>query len=269
MPIDDGWKRMYKEPAPADIAGLPALPDRWVWTSLPALCATGATSGISVKGSNAPPGVPALRLDAMTASGFDYKAIRYIPISEGTAHRLRIAEGDFFISRANGSLRLVGRAVLADEPTELVVFPDTMIRYRLLRAPDLRRWLSTIWPSPLLRAQIERRAKTTAGIHKISQEDISTLAIPLPPLDEQAIICSLVEERFAQAEHALLETLSTQKLAAASKQAILKKAFVGQLVRQDPSDEPASMLLARITAERSAPVKHVRVKLARTKKVKA
>ena len=260
---------MYKEPAPADIAGLPALPDRWVWTSLPALCATGATSGISVKGSNAPPGVPALRLDAMTASGFDYKAIRYIPISEGTAHRLRIAEGDFFISRANGSLRLVGRAVLADEPTELVVFPDTMIRYRLLRAPDLRRWLSTIWPSPLLRAQIERRAKTTAGIHKISQEDISTLAIPLPPLDEQAIICSLVEERFAQAEHALLETLSTQKLAAASKQAILKKAFVGQLVRQDPSDEPASMLLARITAERSAPVKHVRVKLARTKKVKA
>src|SRR5690606_9505171 len=80
-PKDDKWKQKYKEPSPPDTAGLPNLPAGWVWVSLPMLCGIDSTNGISVKGSNSPPGVPALRLDAMTESGFDFSARRYIPIS--------------------------------------------------------------------------------------------------------------------------------------------------------------------------------------------
>lgn len=251
---DDNWKSRYNEPVQPDTTGLPNLPGGWVWVSLPMLCATGTANGISIKGSDVPPGVPALRLDAMMESGFDYSARRYIPIDDQTANRLQIAAGDYFISRGNGSLRLVGRGVLAGDPREKIVFPDTMIRYRLVKDPDARDWLSKIWSSQLIRSQIERRAKTTAGIYKISQEDIAEVAIPLPSPGEQSVICSLISERTAQAQHILGELLECNVRARALRQAVLKSAFAGRLVPQVPSDEPASILLERIAAERS---KHI------------
>lgn len=265
-PISNAWKRKYQVPPAPDLANMPCIPAGWTWVSLPTICSDDTGNGISVKGSSTPPGFPALRLDAMTQTGFDYSAIRYIPISEETARRLTIVEGDFFVSRANGTLRLVGRAVLASKPETPVVFPDTMIRYRPLLVPNLRGWLSTVWASPLLRSQIEKRAKTTAGIHKISQEDISSLALPLPSIAEQIAICGLVSERLAQADHALREALTARKLSASARQAILKSAFSGQLVPQDPTNEPASVLLERIAAERAAAPRRIAPKQTRAKK---
>src|SRR4051812_47864610 len=81
---------------------LPALPNRWTWTRVGLLLAEPLCNGISVKGSEAPPGVPALKLNAMGERGFDYSFIRYIPISESVADDLAVAEGDFFVSRGNG-----------------------------------------------------------------------------------------------------------------------------------------------------------------------
>ena len=251
-PANDLWKKRYKEPTGVDASQHYELPSGWAWATLPMLCAEDSINGISVKGTNAPPGVAALRLDAITANGFDYSAIRYIPISEAKAGRLSVCTGDFFVSRANGSIRLVGKAVLANQPPGMVVFPDTMIRYRLLSVPDLRSWLQMVWPSRLIRSQIERLAKTTAGIHKISQGDIGQIAIPVPPLEEQQEIRSLVELRLSQADRLLQEAENSLKLAKSVRHGTLKNAFCGQLVPQNPADEPASMIIERIAAERSA-----------------
>jgi type I restriction enzyme S subunit len=250
-PANSVWKKRYREPVGVDTSQHSELPSGWSWATLPMLCAEDSINGISVKGTNAPPGVAALRLDAITANGFDYSAIRYIPISKAKAARLSVCTGDFFVSRANGSIRLVGKAVLANQPPGIVVFPDTMIRYRLLSAPDLRSWLQMVWPSRLIRSQIERLAKTTAGIHKISQGDIGQIAIPVPPLEEQEEIRSLVELRLSQADRLLQEAESSLKLAKSVRHGTLKSAFSGQLVPQDSTDEPASVLLERIAAMRS------------------
>lgn len=252
-PANENWKKKYKEPAPPDTSHLPELPEGWVWASLPLLCGIDSTNGISVKGSNTPPGVPALRLDAMGLSRFDYSARRYIPIDQKKAQRLLIRSGDFFVSRANGSLALVGRAVLAQEPPDRVVFPDTMIRYRMIDTPDCRAWLASIWGSRFVRDQIERKAKTTAGIYKISQEDISEIVIPVPPVGEQEVALSLIDECLSQVSGMVTSLRSSEKASLALKQAILKQAFSGQLLPQDPTDEPAPALLERIAAERDTP----------------
>ena len=102
-----------------------------------------------------------------------------------------------------------------------------------------------------MRQQIEAAAKTTAGIYKINQGDIRSFGLALPTLAEQREIASRVNSRFyALAE---LERTCTTELrrSSALRQSILKDAFSGRLVPQDPDDEPAETLLARIRSTRS------------------
>lgn len=231
---------------PLDTSDLPELPEGWAWATLEDVKASNQRNGISIAGSSSPPGVKAMRLDALTASGLNLDAVRYIPLKEDRIEDYKVNRGDFLVSRANGSAELVGRAILVEEVNEVVVFPDTMIRYPLGKDQRVGRWIEAAWSSPFGRRQIRRLAKTTAGILKISQEDIAQIFLPMPPLAE-------VDEILRRATAALIintDTLEFLKDRAADatrlRQAILKSAFEGTLVPQDPSDEPASVMLERL-----------------------
>lgn len=91
-----------------------------------------------------------------------------------------------------------------------------------------------------------------AGKPGLNLENIRSVHIPLPKLSEQEKIVELIEDKLSIVDQ-LDQTLATSLQQAESlRQSILKKAFSGQLVPQDPHDEPASKLLARIQAERDA-----------------
>lgn len=76
------------------------------------------------------------------------------------------------------------------------------------------------------------------------------MEMPLPPLDEQEAIVEVVEAQFSVLDHLEGDISAKLKSAQALRQSILRHAFTGQLVPQDPNDEPASELLKRIAAER-------------------
>ena len=118
-----------------------------------------------------------------------------------------------------------------------------------------------------LKRQIEKDAYGGAQPN-ISGKQIKAYLIPKPSLPEQQEIVRLLDEQFEVIEQNEREIDAGLKRTEALRQSILKKAFTGQLVLQDPTDEPASELLARLRAEKekSVATKSRSVKKARTRR---
>lgn len=221
-------------------------------TSVQSYLAEKIRNGLSVAGSDLPPGVAALKLSALRTDTVDLSEIRYLPIQTEQAAKFSLVPGDLLVSRGNGALRLVGKAALVSEGCDNTIFPDTAFRLRPNPVSADPRWLLWMWNAPQMRAQIEAVARTTAGIWKISQADISSFELPDMTIGEQHEIVRRIEHAFAAIDRLAAEATSAQKLLDPLDQAVLAKAFRGELVPQDPNDEPASTLLERIRAERAA-----------------
>jgi type I restriction enzyme, S subunit len=219
------WIGRYEAPAePNPQTGI-ELPEGWTWASIGQLLRERIVNGLSIKESATPTPVKALRLSAMSDMGLKFGDFRFLPIEEERVSDILVSEGDFFVSRGNGSLELVGRGSVAASPPYPVIFPDTMMRLRFTNEPTVLPWIRTVWSSRLVRKQIEDRVKTTAGIFKISQPELASIAIPLPPVAEQVRIVAEVDRRLSIVREMQAEVEVNLKRSQALRQAILEKAF--------------------------------------------
>jgi len=118
-------------------------------------------------------------------------------------------------------------------------------------AANIPFWVHFFLASQKGRAFIESKAASSAGQHNISLSTLHGMPIPLPPINEQKQIAVQADEKLSVIEKAgegvERQLVHTSRL----RQSILKRAFEGRLVPQDPNDEPASALLERIRATRA------------------
>jgi len=220
-----------------------------LWRTLPVSELLGAPlcNGHSVKDRTG--GFPVLRLTALKNGPIDLNESKEGAWDRNDALQYLVKSGDFLVARGNGSKQLVGIGGIVGEVRKEVAFPDTMIRLRLGPNVD-HRYFAYCWNSRIVRQQIERDARTTAGIYKINQDHISKFVLPVPLMDEQKEIVRILDERLDCTDFSIRQIDAEIARANALRQSILKQAFSGQLVAQDPSDEPASVLLERIRKER-------------------
>jgi hypothetical protein len=110
-------------------------------------------------------------------------------------------------------------------------------------------WISRI----LVLAQVSKAELrvVTAGIWKISQRDLVGFTIPVPPIEEQYELVARIDELFTLADQVEARYAKAKQYVDNLKQAILAKAFLGELVPHDPNDEPASVLLEKIREARA------------------
>ena len=217
--------------------------------SLRSVLAEPLRNGKSVRDGN---GLPILRLTSLKAGSIDLSETKlgdWSGISD--TNRFLIHNGDYLVSRGNGSKELVGRGGLVLGCKQDIAFPDTMIRIRLDSERVFPSYLSYAWSSPLIRLQIEQAAKTTAGIWKVSQPDLENIRIPLPTLDEQREIVRRVEALFKLADRIEAGYNAARTQAQRLTPLLLAKVFRGELLPQDPNDEPADILLKRIATKRA------------------
>lgn len=196
-------------------------------------------------------GLPVLRLSAITSSGINYGECKTGDWSEvNDIDRFLIKNGDFLISRGNGSKNLVGRGALVEGCSQDLAFPDTMIRIRADRSLIDPEYLKIIWDSQLIRRQVEKFAKTTTGIWKVSQSDLEAITVPLPSLSEQATIVLKVASYLSASAQVEAKRTAAEKLVSRMVPMTIARAFRGELVNQDPSEASATILLSKINSAR-------------------
>ncbi|MGH3109768.1 MAG: restriction endonuclease subunit S, partial [Gaiellaceae bacterium] len=184
---------------------------------------------------------------AVTRGEFTDENTKLTAADPAKVRSLWLEPGDIFIERSN-TPELVGTAALYSGPHEWAIFPDLLIRVRLTETV-LPEFLEIVLKSPLARRYFQGAAQGIAGsMPKIDQGVVERLEVPIPAIQEQQRIVAEVEARLSVID-AMRTTLErAQRRSAALRASILERAFRGELVQQDPSDEPASELLERIRA---------------------
>jgi len=247
----DSAKVRYVEPKGPDVESLPELPEGWRWATVEQVTSR-SEYGTSIKCDYTAKGIPVLRIPNIAAGEIDLSDMKYsvqpLAIDQDSA----LQSGDILVCRTNGSVSLIGKAALVRVPLEPYhTFASYLLRFRLFEASILPRWLHLFVSSSQGRAFIESNAASSAGQHNISLTLMYSMRFPVPPLAEQEQIASEVEQRLSIVSELEATVEANLKRAERLRQSILKEAFAGRLVPQDPNDEPASVLLERIRGERN------------------
>lgn len=240
---------------------LPDVPAGWAWVPLGSV--TEVQGGIQKQPKRVPASnpVPFLRVANVGRGEIDLSEIHEIEVFDGELDRYRLAAGDLLVVEGNGSPDQIGRSAMWRAAIEPCVHQNHLIRVRPNQVLDPS-FLEMYWNSPFASRRVQAVASSTSGLHTLSTRKLRALPVVLPPLEEQRRIVAEVERQMSFIEACERSVEAGLDCAAALRRSVLKAAFEGRLVPQDPSDEPASVLLEQIRAERAAapPAKRRRAK---------
>lgn len=198
-----------------------------------------------------PPGLPIFRISAVRPRSLDSSDVRFADPPPKRAHKYMVEQGDLLFTRYSGNPKYVGACAVVPLAAAGVLHPDKLIRGVVDKRRADPRWISAFVSVSAGRESVEARLKTTAGQVGISGGQLKTVEISEPPLEEQRRRCDEID-RFTETANWSSSVIDSAILrSAALRRSILAAAFSGQLVAQDPFDEPASVLLERIAAERA------------------
>ena len=225
--------------------GFPSLPETWLWQSLESVCdkivdcphstPKWTDSGwLCVRTTNFQPGL------------LDLSEVRYVSNTtfNKRIERLRPQSGDVLYSREGG---ILGIACMIPPNVELCL-GQRMMLFRT--KPDFQAELLMHWlNSPVILRRVQELTGGSASPH-LNVRDIKNFPTPIPPVPEQHEMVRRVESLFALADNIEQRYKKARAFIDKLTPSLLAKAFRGELVPQDPNDEPASVLLERIKGER-------------------
>ena len=225
--------------------------------------------GTSTKCEFLKKGVPVLRIPNIAKGIIDITDLKYGKLDKKEIESLKLQPGDILIIRSNGSVSLVGRSAIVDAGVEGFAYAGYLIRLRFDLNKVLPKYANLWLSSHYIREVIELEARSTSGVNNINAQEISDLPFRLIPVDEQEKVVHRVEALFGLADRLEAQYIKAKAKVDKLTQSVLAKAFRGELVPQDPSDEPASKLLERIKAEREAKLDPPKKAKGKPSKVKA
>jgi Restriction endonuclease S subunits len=252
------WQSKYPEPVLPETTNLPELRAGWSWASLDQVVAE-SLLGLDRGQDNQSPvngnaGYVKMNNVSM-AGGVDTSSLVKVDATREEIERYSLVRGDLLFNTRN-SRELVGKTGMVREADEATLYNNNLMRLRFDGAITPAFLCHQMCASGF-RGRMEKVKKATTSVAAVYAKDLFPLPVVICPMDEQVVIGDMlavyldaVDEQDAAVQRGLRQ-------ATAQRKNILKTAFAGQLVPQDPNDEPASALLERIRAERiSGGAKH-------------
>ena len=262
-------QRPKKLPKVADLlhdvtAKLPPLPESWIWEKL-GWMTCGVEYGTAAKSATTGR-VPVLRMGNIQNAKFDWADLVYTSDDNEIAEYL-LHDEDVLFNRTN-SPELVGKTAIYKDGRP-AVFAGYLIRVNHIRTVVNGQYLNLFLNSHVTR-QYGNSVKTD-GVNQsnINGAKLSNYPFPYCSIEEQHEVTRILEKTLSLVDETEADISQELQKAAALRQSILKKAFTGQLVAQDPHDEPASVLLDRIRAEREKAMKNNHSKKTKRRKTVA
>jgi type I restriction enzyme S subunit len=199
-----------------------------------------------------------IKVSAMTWGEFRADENKALPSDREPNPDYEIHEGDILVSRAN-TVDYVGAPVLVGATRSRLMLSDKSLRLVPKAGVD-KNWFIEVLSSRPVRAQYSAAATGTSdSMRNISQTTVRSARIPIPSEGAgQKDVATAIAETMSVVRP--LKSLLDERAHEARRlrNALLHAAFTGALVSQDPDDEPASVLLDRIRAERAVVVKQTR-----------
>ncbi|MEU8346631.1 restriction endonuclease subunit S [Spirillospora sp. NPDC048832] len=242
------------KPPPANSVDgdLPSIPSHWSWARLGEIAEVvgGVTKDSKKQSDTTLPEVPYLRVANVQRGRLDLTNVARIRVPSQKAKQLELKFGDVLLNEG-GDRDKLGRGWIWESQIPGCIHQNHVFRARVLDDvldPKLLAWHTNSFG----KRWCEVNGKQSINLASISLSKIKLLPVPVPPADEQG-------QMVAEAEQYLTLLDSAEQAARASisrahnlRRSLLAEAFAGRLVEQDSTDEPASVLLERIDAERAA-----------------
>lgn len=233
-------KRIF-DAAAAQLAAARALVDAtvkhdigtaWPKVALRTTIAEPMRTGISKPASSAAT-ERCLTLSSVRGGTLDLDANKSADVTGNEAAGNRVRPGAFYVVRGNGNRALVARGGFA--PAVLprpVLFPDLLIQVIFDATRVHPEFVRFVWHTPEVRADLEARSQTAAGIYKINLRNLGEVLIPLPPLYTQRRFASRWGE-FAAAAGAIEKSVAIELEAVhAIPERLLAQTFAGGVGRR-------------------------------------
>lgn len=246
LPKDDKWKAKYKEPATPNTEGLPELPEGWCWATVEQVAWFSLYGPRFSSDDYSEEGVFVLRTSDVSDRGkVNWESAPRLSLEENEVAKYKLLEGDLLFTRTGS----IGR---------LSVFSDTcdaipgayLILVRLAESNLLPWWLQSVFFTGKGQ-QFLKGGAAGVGRPNLNAPTILSFPFPLPPLDEQGRIVQAITRNGEKAEQIETALEVAERKAEALRQSLLREAFSGRLVPQDPTEEPAEALLERIRHQRN------------------
>lgn len=244
-PAKRGGRRAAEAKAP-DASALPVLPEGWAWGTVD------EAGSVQLGRQRAPQHHagenmrPYVRVANVFEDRIDVSDVKEMNFTPEEFETFKLGDGDVLLNEGQ-TPDLLGRPAIWRNQVEDCCFQNTLIRFRAFLgiAPE---WALLVFRAYLHIKRFKRESQITTNIAHLSAGRFSKIEFPIPPPAEAAEILRRVTEALAANDDTLAMLDAEAADAARLKQSILKSAFEGRLVSQDPADEPAADLLARLAA---------------------
>ncbi|MFH9196598.1 restriction endonuclease subunit S [Streptomyces anulatus] len=227
------------------------LPSGWRWRTLGSLCVdiqygTSAKTALKEGGSD----VPVIRMGNIQDGRLDLGDLKYLPAEHIDIKKTLLRDGDLLFNRTN-SAELVGKSAVYSERMGAAVYASYLIRCRFAEGVESD-WVNAVVNSDFGRRYIASVVTQQVGQANVNSAKMALMPIPVPPQPEQRTALKVLRDWEAALARPQLAARVALKRSKGLRSAILRSAFSGELAPQDPGDEPADTLLARIAAERES-----------------